>query len=354
MPSAPEEDVRVDDANQCVWRHGKAITLSPKAWAVLRRLRQSPGQLVSKHDLLQAAWPSVYVVDVVLNNAIVQLREALGDDARRSRFIETVHRRGYRWIGPPPNAATSAVPTRFDDVANPFVGRNHALAELARYAARAAAGSRQLVFVTGEPGIGKTSLIDRFLASLPASATAPSQDGRAAGLLLGRGQCTESHGAGEPYRPVFEALEGLLRQGGADVRTTVVRFAPSWLLQMPEMMTAEELEALQRNVTTRAHERMRRELERALEAVSSDRTVVLVFDDLHWSDSATVELLWALAARREPARLMIIGSYRPVDAVVQQHPINRLRHELASKRQCVDLRLEGLDAESVGSYLSWR
>jgi DNA-binding winged helix-turn-helix (wHTH) protein len=86
---------RGDDANQCIWWGDRRVDLTPKAFLVLRRLMQQPSQIVTKHDLLDAAWPDTHVSDGVLALAINQLREALGDDARQPRFIETVHRRGY-------------------------------------------------------------------------------------------------------------------------------------------------------------------------------------------------------------------------------------------------------------------
>ena len=123
---------------------------------------------------------------------------------------------------------------------------------------------------------------------------------------------------------------------------------------MPGLLTVEQREELQRTVTIASHERMQREIERALDAAGAERTIVLVFEDLHWCDAATVSLLWALASRRDPARLLIIATYRPVDAIAQQHPIIRVKHELTSKRQCVELALGGLDTAAVGAFLDRR
>jgi DNA-binding winged helix-turn-helix (wHTH) protein/tetratricopeptide (TPR) repeat protein len=347
MRRSVASEPRIDDAGECIWRGEERISLTPKAFAVLRRLRQQPNQLVTKQELLDAVWPDTHVIDVVLNNAITQLRQALGDDPKRARFIETVHRRGFRWIGPPPHAAapaSAAVP--LDDDANHFAGRADVLAELQRCFTRAADGRRQLVFVTGEPGIGKTSTVARFLAGLASAGDAAP--------LIAYGQCVEQFGAGEPYRPVLEAVEALLRGGSGETRALFARHAPTWLLQMPELMRAEELEALRHTVTASTSERMQREVTRAIGAASADRPLVLVLEDLHWSDHATVGLLWALAAQREPARLLVIGTYRPVDAIADHHPVVRLKHELASKRQCIELALEGLDLAAVETVVERR
>lgn len=361
MPPSVDQP-HIDDVNQCIWRAGKRVSVTPKAWAVLQRLRDHPGQLVAKQDLLTAVWPDAHVIDVVLNNAIAQLRAALGDHPKGSRFIETVHRRGYRWIGPPTNeVATFAT---IAPGAQRIVGRSAALSKLHGYLARANAAQRQMVFITGEAGIGKTALIDELLRSLaaqlilvesPPPATPDDQTvNDLSTFLFGRGRCIETQGAGEPYRAVFDALEDLLSNDGEDIRDCFKKHAPTWLLQMPSVMSADELEALQRNATSSGYERMQREIERALEASAAHRTIVLVLDDLHWADTATVELLWALATRREAARLMIIGTYRPVDAIADQHPVIRLRHELGSKRQCAELVIDGLDTQAVREYLAHR
>src|SRR5213075_3247610 len=89
----------LDLANEQLWRGSDAIKLRPKAFAVLDHLLEHPGQLVTKDDLLNAVWPGTFVGDAVLKVVIRQIREALGDDPKSPRFIETAHRRGYRFIG---------------------------------------------------------------------------------------------------------------------------------------------------------------------------------------------------------------------------------------------------------------
>ena len=346
--------LRIDVAAECIWRDGEKIGVAPKAFLVLRCLMARPGELVTKQELLQTVWPDTYVTDTVLNNAVGQLRQALGDNPKRPAFIETVHRRGFRWIGPRADAPAAPSPGAADgapDVDTPdrFVGRAAALAELERCYARAGAGQRQLVLVSGEPGIGKTALVERFVARLAQRAHADPRP-----TLVARGQSVESYGAGDPYRPLREAAEDLLRRGGDGVRAVFRSHAPSWLLSMPELATADELESLRRGVRSSTIESVQRELERVLEAVSADRTLLLVLEDLHWCEPATVAVLWALATRREPARLLIVGTYRPADAIAQQHPLTRLHRELGAKRLCVDLALDGLPGEAVGAFLDRR
>lgn len=335
MSSAPARP-RFDRANQCVWRGGRRVELSANAFRMLDYFVGRAQQLVTKEELLDAIWPDAHVVDAVLSVTVSQLREALDDDPRAPRYIETLHRRGYRWIG---ELATDDAGA---DAGATLVGREAALAALEAAAARAATGRRQVVFVTGEPGIGKTALVDHFLAS------ATAQRG-----LVARGQCIDAYGAGETYMPLLEALQQLVH-GSEDVIGVLRSQAPTWLLQLPGLVTPAEHDQLRRALASSTGARMMRELQRMLESLTADRTLILVLEDLHWSDAATVSALAGLAMRREPASLLVIGTYRPVDAVAELHPVAQLKHELTAKRQCTEIALDGFEAEAVDAYLAAR
>ena len=101
----------LDGQNECLWHGSQAISLRPKPFAVLKLLLAHAGQLVSKQQLLDSVWPGTFVGDAVLKDSIRQLREALNDDAGSPTYIETAHRRGYRFIAkveerPSPKDAT--------------------------------------------------------------------------------------------------------------------------------------------------------------------------------------------------------------------------------------------------------
>src|SRR5262249_60291136 len=91
--------LRLDVANQVLWRGGEAIALRPKVFALLRCLAERSGQLVSKAALCRAVWPDVVVGDGGLMVCIRELRRELGDTPKAPRYIETLPRRGYRFIG---------------------------------------------------------------------------------------------------------------------------------------------------------------------------------------------------------------------------------------------------------------
>src|SRR5262249_47335438 len=166
----------LDLANECLWRGSEAIKLRPKAFAVLDYLVEHPGQLVTKDELLNAVWPGTFVGEAVLKVVIRQIREVLGDDPKCPRFIETAHRRGYRFIGSIAESAQAIVKAldirrnngsssswvHAADSPPDVVGRDDALLRMRTWLDKTFAGERQIIFVTGEPGIGKTALVDTF------------------------------------------------------------------------------------------------------------------------------------------------------------------------------------------------
>ncbi|HZO81619.1 MAG TPA: AAA family ATPase [Candidatus Binataceae bacterium] len=346
----------LDSANACLRQGERAIFLTPKAFAMLRYLVEHPGQLVTKDDLWRAVWPGVTVTDAALTVCMSEIRKALGDEAKAPRFVQTVHRRGYRFIAPvgsrpvsgwAPNVGNQdhAVFSGPRSRAGGFVGREPELARLREWLEKALAGKRQIVFVTGEPGIGKTTLVNEFLHKVA---------GRAS-LRIGRGQCIGHYGIGEAYLPVLEALGRLCRQPhGERLIELLDRHAPTWLAQMPALLDAGELEALHRKVAGATRERMLRELAEAIEVITAEVPLVLILEDLHWSDYSTLDWLACLARREEPARLLVLGTYRPVELAVREHPLNVLKQELREHGLCEELSLTLLSEGAVVEYLAAR
>src|SRR2546426_11321794 len=89
------EFFRVDPVNVCLWRKKQALALTLRAFAVLRYLVEHAGQLVTKDELFRAVWSDTVVSDAALTSCIQELRQVLGDEAKRPQYIETIHRRGY-------------------------------------------------------------------------------------------------------------------------------------------------------------------------------------------------------------------------------------------------------------------
>lgn len=359
---------RLDVANERLWRRSQEVPLRPKTFAVLRHLLEHADRLVTKEELLDAVWPDTSVSEGVPLVCIRELRKALGDEAETPRFIETVPRRGYRFIAPVTIGSPLADKDRpeqgkkwktngcrHDQEVSSWrptvhlVGREMELKRLDAWLALAARGERQIIFISGESGIGKTTLIEAFLQH--AAATQP--------LWVAKGQCIEHYGAGEAYLPVLDAL-GRLHKEMADGRLieTLCRYAPTWLGQMPALLQEADLDSLQRQIQGASQERMLREMAEAIEILTGhDATspvLVLWIEDLHWCDASTLDLLSFLARRRERARLLVLCPYRPAEAFCRGNPLLAIKQELQLHECCEELGLKLLSEEAVAEYLQHR
>jgi DNA-binding winged helix-turn-helix (wHTH) protein len=340
---------RLDLVNQCLWRRratgdDERILLPPRAFDVLRYLVAHASRLVTQEELLEAVWQDTYVQPEVLRNHVFTIRRVLGDSPTQPQFVETLPRRGYRFIAAVSDRTVAEPPGPTSSALAPMVGREPALEALRGYLRQAVRGQRQLVFVTGEAGIGKTTLVEAFqrqvLADVP-------------GVRIGCGQCLEGYGGRETYYPMLEAL-GQLCHGaaGATVVQTLASQAPTWMVQFPALLTRDHRDMLQRELLGATRERMLREINGALETLTSDSPLLLVFEDLQWVDHATVDLLAALARGRAPAHLLLLGTYRSEDVALADHPLQALTAELLVHRLCHELPLEPLGEPDVTAYLA--
>jgi len=334
-----------------LWRGSAEIPLRPKSLSVLAYLARRPGRLVTKTELREHVWDTIYVSDITLRVTVREIRAALGEDQASPQHVETVPGRGYRFV-PDPDAS-SGFERAGDQGAErppvgqgePIVGRQQEVDYLLSRFLDADKSRRQLVFLAGEPGAGKTTVVRLFTERL---AKRPETT-----VVLG--QCAMSFGAGEAYGPVLEALGRLAAEpGGGALVGLLSRCAPMWLVQLPAVVDSGELERLQRRVEGATRERMVRELNDVLERVTRQATLVLVLEDLHWSDVSTVELLTSIAQRSEPARLLILATYRPADAVVNCPALRQAIRELEARGLCEHLDLELLTRRNVGAYVAAR
>ena len=148
---------RLDSVNECLWRSREAgaderIPLAPKSFEVLRYLVEHAGRLVTHRELLDSAWPDTFIEPQAVKKQIFDLRRALDDPPRTPHFIETVPRRGYRFIATVEDSALRTSAATAPPLTSRLVGRDGALAELRHCLRNALAGERQIVFITGEPG----------------------------------------------------------------------------------------------------------------------------------------------------------------------------------------------------------
>lgn len=259
-----------------------------------------------------------------------------------------------------------------------FVGRDAQLAELDRFFTRAMAGQAAVFFVTGEPGAGKTSLVTQFVQQ--AQSRTPS-------LLAAFGSCDAYTGAGDAYLPFREVLQqltgdveqclaaGRTSREGASRLESFARFAGRALIEnggdlidvfVPggALLTrlggkaAQNLpwaQQLRRRIYAAADAPASRSLRQenvfeqytqVLEAMAAEHPLLLVLDDLHWADSASISLLFHLARRLAKSRVLVVGAYRseelsrPLEG--KPHPLQGVVAELTRIYGCVTLDLDNL------------
>lgn len=342
------EGFRLDRRNQQLRRGSRLISLRPKTFAVLEYFAQNPGRLITQPELLKAVWGPIAVAEGLLRWYIRDLRQALGDDAEHPRFIETAPRRGFRFL--------PKVTTDFDSVesispivsmtapaAPGLIGRDQDLSSLHRLVDLARRGKRQVVFIAGEAGIGKTALLNTFVQQIASAAWVVC------------GQCVEQYGTREAYLPIFDAL-GRLCQGEHTTQALAIltQYAPSWLVQMPGLVSDDQLKALRNRVQGTTPTRMLGELCEALEALGSEQPFVLALEDLQWIDVSSLDLVSTLARRGHSARLLLIGTYRAADVIVSEHPLRAVLQDLQAHRQCTELWPDNLTEAEVEAYLTDR
>jgi DNA-binding winged helix-turn-helix (wHTH) protein len=194
---------RLDRTNALLWRGEKKIPLRRKTFDLLLYLAEHPGELVTKAALLDAIWGDVVVSDSLPAVCVAELRKAVGDTAKEPKIIETVHGRGYRFVADLQPAPTLMTPIKVPVAARPpseqfVVGREAELDQMRACYERVLEGRRGVVFIAGEAGIGKSTLVRSFVDSIRTNA-----------IWIAEGQCIEQYGSGEPYMPVFAALNRL-------------------------------------------------------------------------------------------------------------------------------------------------
>ena len=333
---------RLDTVNHCLWRGEERVSLTPKAFDVLRYLVEHADRLVTQDEILNALWPETYVNPEVIKKYILGIRKALGDRQDKPEFVQTFPRRGYQFVAPVTEVISGTPSCEGISAARKMVGREGAMAQLDVYLNQALNSQRQVVFITGEAGIGKTTLVDAFHNAI---ANRPN-------LRIIRGQCVEGFGGKEAYYPVLEAIGQWVREAsGGHVVQTLAKQAPTWLIQFPSLIKADQREALQKEILGATRERMVREICEALESLTAQDPLVLVLEDLHWVDPSTLDFLSAVTRRRAPAKLLVLGTYRPADLIISRSPLKTLKQDLVLHNLSHEISLERLEEPDVAEYL---
>ncbi len=224
------------------------------------------------------------------------------------------------------------------------VGREQEIAALRSGFAAAAAGRGSLISVAGEPGIGKTTLVDGFLGDAVATD---------ANCQIAHGHCSERLAGSEAYLPVIDALGNLLRN---DVTGAVAQLmkavSPTWYAQVaPAAKVASTLDPAAESWAP-SQQAMLREFTNLFQELSRRGPVVLFLDDIHWADDSTIDLLRYLGRQLSALRVLVVVTYRPTELLLGPHPFHRLKLELQVQGVGVDLHLSLLGRNDIDHYLS--
>jgi predicted ATPase len=229
----------------------------------------------------------------------------------------------------------------------PTVGRQQERAALWAGFEEAAAGRGLLLCVTGEPGMGKTTLVEDFLDDLAAAGRLCS---------VGRGGCSERLAGAEAYLPFLEALDSLVQGDGSGAATRLMKaVAPTWYVQVGPQAAGDPAAACRAaQAQAASQERRKRELSAFLQEVSRLRPLVLFLDNLHWADASTADLLAYLGSRCVAWRLLLVVTYRPSDLLLGGHPFRPVQLDLQGRGLCREVPLEFLGRPDVERYLALR
>lgn len=215
------------------------------------------------------------------------------------------------------------------------VGRTKELQEMRGALKAVSAGRGSMLCVAGEPGIGKSTLFETFLAAVAGDGT----------CTIARGRCSERLAGTEAYLPVLGALDNLLQSGQASIAASMRELAPAWYAQVSTGASSE-------GVTAASQDRLKRELSSFLADAAKARPLLLFVDDLHWADISTIDVLTYLASQFSELRLLVVVTYRPSDMLLAKHPFLQIKPDLQARGLLRELPLGFLSEAEIAHYLA--
>lgn len=352
-PSNPGErfyefdDFRLYPFRRLLVRGDRPVSVTPKVLDTLQVLVANSGRLVTKEQLMSAVWADTIVEESGLTRNISVLRKVLGRDANGHGYIATLPGRGYQFVASVFDyAGLTAKPT-----GPHLVGRDKERAALRSGFQIVQSGRGLLLCVGGEPGIGKTALIEEFLLELDA-------DGEA--CTVARARCSERLTGTGAALPWLELLDGLSRNEngtafrkshGESVTGAIKTHAPGWYLQLSSLTAADPEISPDAELRTASQERLKLELNALLQHLTRKQPLVLFLDDLHWADASTSDLLSFLVGRFASLRVLVLATYRPTDMRLSRHPLLQFKPHWQAHGDCREVTLDFLNRAAVDEYL---
>ncbi len=325
-------EFELDDAQSELRRGGARVEIQPKPLDLLLYLARHRERVVPKRELLEQVWPGVVVGEGALTTAVNTARAVLQDGGAEQRVIQTLPRRGYRFV-----AEVAAAPAAGPATSDGFIGREDALARLWAAFEQARSGTGGVVLLAGEPGIGKTRTAEEFVAAA-----------RVAGARVLSGWCHEGEGAPAywPWVQVLRSFASELGERGAPRASfeEIARLVPE--------LAGEPLARRAALVADGPEARFRfyDGVAAFLRAASLREPLVVFLDDLHWADTSSLGLLAFVAREIRESRMLIVGTYRPEDA--SRPALSQALAELARRPEHERIALEGLCREEVAQLVA--
>ncbi len=331
------EEFELDFASRELRRRGEQVPLQPRVLDLLLHLARHRDRVVDKRELFDQIWPAVVVSEASLTTAVNSARAALGDDGREQRWIRTLPRRGYRFVAEVESTTATPIAT-----SEGFVGRADALARLWAAFERARDGATSVVLIAGEPGIGKTRIVEEL-----------GRAARAAGARVYSGWCHEGEGA-PPYWPWTQVLRVVERELDLHALGPALRAAIDEVARLVPGLRKDEATgragAPPASERTDGRFRLYDAVATLLGALAARDPLVVALDDLHWADASSLRLL-AFVAREARARLLLLGTYRPED-VDRAGAVGETLAALARLPGHERLMLEGLRRDEVLRFVA--
>lgn len=331
-------------------RGGGTIALEPSAARVLRFFLENEGRLISKEEILDTVWAEVFTTEDVLKRAVSQIRRALGDDAKNSRFIETHHRRGYRFVaGEKSEKVEEAVIQKIEQSENLdphfdcFVGRGKEMDFLQTEFRRVLQGAGQPVLIAGEPGIGKTQAAAKFVEWA---------EKEVKNVLPLRVRFFDYEAS---FLPAYDVFLDLLNEACAAIFGAVEKIHLRGLVERElKLILPDELFNLTVNLgqTLTDASRAIAPLAESFVRLSRLRPLVLIFDDVQWADETSRKIIGYLMRIAGNAPLMIVGLTRRGDAENSSGTLREWLEKQAVYRSFTTLEFTPLSNENCRAVIT--
>jgi DNA-binding winged helix-turn-helix (wHTH) protein/tetratricopeptide (TPR) repeat protein len=331
-------ELELDEGLYQLRKRGKVVKLAPKAFDLLLYLIRHRDRVVSKAELLDELWPGEHVTESVLPSNVAAVRRVLESGRSRSRLIQTVHRRGYRFVAAVEESEETA---EAPHEAGLFVGRDDVMQELRAALDEVLSGRGRVGMLVGEPGIGKTRTAEEL-----------ATEARRRGALVADGRCYEGEGV-PAFWPWIQILRTLvadlpaarLKEQLGDGAPDIEPLVPEFRKRFPDLPEPDAVESEQ------ARFRLFDSVSTFLRNASRERALVLFLDDLHWADEPTLRLMQFLVREMRDARVALLGAYRDVE-LRRQHPLAQVLGQLAQEPHFRRIPLRGLVESDVSRFIA--